>query len=459
MIGFGVAVGLADRRLDADAVARAADAGGRRRGRHGLGGVPRPACSRAPRTTRSAAGCRASSSWSSPAARGSPTSLHGAAAASVGTAAAAAGGGVLVVVGTVVAALAVPSFVRYRVTRTASGPERGEDVGSAAPAPSDPPVTATDDRTPSSIVPVIDPDDLATDAARARPAPRRCPTTTPTSARSSAPRRTCTRRSSASRSSQARRRARPRPGGHRGDRDRLARCASTTRPRASRWSPAPQGAFAGELVNPRGCYICKTDYTLVDAFYHWLCPTCAAKSHAKRDQRTDLTRQARAAHRRARQDRHVHRAAAAARRRAHHHHHPVPQRRGAPLRRDGGHRRLDPPAQGRRHRPARPHPGRRPGRRRRRGRAARHADQQRLPDRAPLPRRLLASWSRWSRAPLPDRRRRCRRWSPSTGSPTPTPRSITGALPRARRWPTTTRPVRRPPRWPRPPPPTSPRWR
>lgn len=42
---------------------------------------------------------------------------HGAAAAAVGTAAAAAGGGVLVVVGTVLAALAVPSFVRYRVTR------------------------------------------------------------------------------------------------------------------------------------------------------------------------------------------------------------------------------------------------------------------------------------------------------------------------------------------------------
>ena len=49
------------------------------------------------------------------------------------------------------------------------------------------------------------------------------------------------------------------------------------------------GAFAGELINPRGCYICKQDYTLVDAFYHWLCPTCAATSHAKRDQRTDLT--------------------------------------------------------------------------------------------------------------------------------------------------------------------------
>jgi MFS family permease len=42
---------------------------------------------------------------------------HGAAAAAVGTAAAAAGGGVLVVVGTVLAALAVPSFVRYRVSR------------------------------------------------------------------------------------------------------------------------------------------------------------------------------------------------------------------------------------------------------------------------------------------------------------------------------------------------------
>ncbi len=50
-----------------------------------------------------------------------------------------------------------------------------------------------------------------------------------------------------------------------------------------------EGAFAGELINPRGCYICKNDYTLVDAFYHWLCPTCAARSHAKRDQRTDLT--------------------------------------------------------------------------------------------------------------------------------------------------------------------------
>ncbi|MGD9959937.1 MFS transporter [Nocardioides sp.] len=42
---------------------------------------------------------------------------HGASAAMVGTAATAAGGGVLVVVGTVVAALLVPAFVRYRLVR------------------------------------------------------------------------------------------------------------------------------------------------------------------------------------------------------------------------------------------------------------------------------------------------------------------------------------------------------
>ena len=43
--------------------------------------------------------------------------LHGATAAVTGAAVAAAGGGVLVIIGTVLAALAVPAFVRYRVTR------------------------------------------------------------------------------------------------------------------------------------------------------------------------------------------------------------------------------------------------------------------------------------------------------------------------------------------------------
>ncbi len=46
---------------------------------------------------------------------------------------------------------------------------------------------------------------------------------------------------------------------------------------------------AGTLRKPRPCYICKQPYTVVDAFYHQLCPSCAAMSHAKRDARTDLT--------------------------------------------------------------------------------------------------------------------------------------------------------------------------
>lgn len=47
--------------------------------------------------------------------------------------------------------------------------------------------------------------------------------------------------------------------------------------------------FAGELTRPQACYICKQPYTLVDAFYHQLCPDCARLNHAKRDARTDLT--------------------------------------------------------------------------------------------------------------------------------------------------------------------------
>jgi NAD(P)-dependent dehydrogenase (short-subunit alcohol dehydrogenase family) len=46
---------------------------------------------------------------------------------------------------------------------------------------------------------------------------------------------------------------------------------------------------AGTLLRSRACYICKQHYTRVDAFYHQLCPECAALSHAKRTARTDLT--------------------------------------------------------------------------------------------------------------------------------------------------------------------------
>jgi len=44
----------------------------------------------------------------------------------------------------------------------------------------------------------------------------------------------------------------------------------------------------GAFAKARPCYICKRKYTQVDAFYHQLCPECAALSHAKRDARTSL---------------------------------------------------------------------------------------------------------------------------------------------------------------------------
>ncbi|MEO6794134.1 MAG: SDR family NAD(P)-dependent oxidoreductase [Mycobacterium sp.] len=52
---------------------------------------------------------------------------------------------------------------------------------------------------------------------------------------------------------------------------------------------ATVGASAGTLLRSRACYICKQHHTVVDAFYHQLCPSCAAMSRAKRDARTDLT--------------------------------------------------------------------------------------------------------------------------------------------------------------------------
>ncbi|CAJ1581821.1 SDR family NAD(P)-dependent oxidoreductase [[Mycobacterium] wendilense] len=49
------------------------------------------------------------------------------------------------------------------------------------------------------------------------------------------------------------------------------------------------GATAGTLQRSRACYVCKDRYTVVDAFYHQLCPQCAAFNRSKRDARTDLT--------------------------------------------------------------------------------------------------------------------------------------------------------------------------
>ncbi|MEJ7798423.1 MAG: SDR family NAD(P)-dependent oxidoreductase [Solirubrobacteraceae bacterium] len=47
-------------------------------------------------------------------------------------------------------------------------------------------------------------------------------------------------------------------------------------------------ASAGTLVGSRACYVCKQRYVEVDAFYHQLCPPCAASNRARRDARTDL---------------------------------------------------------------------------------------------------------------------------------------------------------------------------
>jgi NAD(P)-dependent dehydrogenase (short-subunit alcohol dehydrogenase family) len=46
---------------------------------------------------------------------------------------------------------------------------------------------------------------------------------------------------------------------------------------------------AGTLLRPRACYVCKQRYREVDAFYHQLCPVCAARNRERRDARTDLT--------------------------------------------------------------------------------------------------------------------------------------------------------------------------
>ena len=146
---------------------------------------------------------------------------------------------------------------------------------------------------------------------------------------------------------------------------------------------------------------------VVDAFYHQLCPTCAAMSHAKRDARTDLTgKRALLTGGRAKIGMYI----------------------ALRLLRDGAHttittrfprdavrrfsslpdsRRVDRPPASRRHRPARPRPGDRARRGRRGAGTARHPDQQRDPDRAPLPRRVLSrSWMPSSRrcptGPLPE---------------------------------------------------------
>jgi NAD(P)-dependent dehydrogenase (short-subunit alcohol dehydrogenase family) len=54
-------------------------------------------------------------------------------------------------------------------------------------------------------------------------------------------------------------------------------------------SQRARGETAGTLLQPRACYVCKTRYVDVDAFYHQLCPDCAALNHERREARADLS--------------------------------------------------------------------------------------------------------------------------------------------------------------------------
>ncbi|MGA7204702.1 MAG: short-chain dehydrogenase, partial [Specibacter sp.] len=59
--------------------------------------------------------------------------------------------------------------------------------------------------------------------------------------------------------------------------------------RGNKLKASTTGKVAGTLQRSRPCYICKQHYTQVDAFYHQLCPECAAFNHSKRDAHTDLS--------------------------------------------------------------------------------------------------------------------------------------------------------------------------
>ncbi|MFF3662350.1 SDR family NAD(P)-dependent oxidoreductase [Streptomyces olivochromogenes] len=54
-------------------------------------------------------------------------------------------------------------------------------------------------------------------------------------------------------------------------------------------APLTRPGGGGLFVKPRSCYVCKTPYRQVDAFYHRLCPDCAADNTARRALTTDLS--------------------------------------------------------------------------------------------------------------------------------------------------------------------------
>jgi NAD(P)-dependent dehydrogenase (short-subunit alcohol dehydrogenase family) len=73
------------------------------------------------------------------------------------------------------------------------------------------------------------------------------------------------------------------------DETRGVALGSPTGELAGRAGDGVPGTTVGELHHPRSCYVCKRRFTVVDAFYHQLCPGCAAENHRHRQARTDLT--------------------------------------------------------------------------------------------------------------------------------------------------------------------------
>ncbi|GGW48405.1 hypothetical protein GCM10010350_35880 [Streptomyces galilaeus] len=54
-------------------------------------------------------------------------------------------------------------------------------------------------------------------------------------------------------------------------------------------APLDGAGRTGVFHRPRPCYVCKSPYRQVDAFYHRLCPACAADNTARRALSTDLS--------------------------------------------------------------------------------------------------------------------------------------------------------------------------
>ena len=135
----------------------------------------------------------------------------------------------------------------------------------------------------------IDPDDLRAVPAGDRRRPRACRRSTPTRSRSGG------RRRRIFKSVKNARRAERRDAISAADKAVVAATATGSPDRIDDETEGiplvsnAAGALAGIFVRPRPCYICKQDYVEVDAFYHQLCPSCAADQPGHRDARTDLT--------------------------------------------------------------------------------------------------------------------------------------------------------------------------